>query len=234
MFGDLPPSSSVIFFSVSAAPRMMPLPVDGVAGERDLVDAGMLDDRLADAATPGPVMTLSTPGGRPTSMRDLAERERGQRRLARRLEDDGVAARQRRRDLPRRQQQRKIPRHDRRDDADRLAQRVGEVVALDRDRLAVNLVGPAGEVLEALGGGRDLDLARFENRLAVVQRLEPRDLVGALHQPLAELPDQPAALARRHLAPRPVERRARRGDRRVDVGLLGRRDRRRSPLRSPG
>ena len=140
-------------------------------------------------------MTFSTPGGKPDLQRDLAERQRGQRRLARRLEDDGVAAGQRRRDLPRREQQREVPRHDRGDDADRLAQRVGEVVALDRNRLARHLVGPAGEVLEALGRGRDLDVPRFADRLAVVQRLEPRDLVGALHQPLAELA-APAARAR--------------------------------------
>ena len=151
-------------------------------------------------------------------MRELAERERGERRLARRLEDDGVAHRQRRRDLPHRQQQREVPRHDRGDDAERLAQRVDERVALHRNRLAVDLVRPAREVLQALGGHRDLDVPRLGDRLAVVQRLEARDLVGLLHQPLAELPEQPAALARRHLAPRPVERRARRRDGGVDVG----------------
>ena len=233
MFGDLPPSSSVMRFSVSAAPRMMPLPVE-VSPVNAILSMPGCSTIIWPTVDPGPVMTLSTPGGRPTSLRDLGERERGQRRLARRLDDHRVAARQRRRDLPRRQQQRKVPRHDRRDDADRLAQRVGEVVALDRNRLAVDLVGPAGEVLEALGGRRHLDLARLEDRLAVVQRLEPRDLVGLLHQLLADLPDQPSALARRQLAPRSVERRARRRDGGVDVGLLRRRRPRRSPPRSPG
>ena len=48
MFGDLPPSSSVICFSVSADAAHDPLAGRGVAGERDLVDARMLDDHLAD------------------------------------------------------------------------------------------------------------------------------------------------------------------------------------------
>ena len=69
----------------------------------------------------------------------------------------------------------KVPRHDRGADAERLAQRVIEVVALDRDRLAHHLVGPAAVVLEALGRGRDLDVAGLADRLAVVQRLEARD-----------------------------------------------------------
>jgi hypothetical protein len=73
----------------------------------------------------------------------------------------------------------------------------------------VNLVGPAGVVLETLGGGRHLDLPRLEDRLAVVQRLEAGDVVGALHELFADLPDQAAAFARRELAPRPVERRPR-------------------------
>ena len=183
--------------------RMIPLPVD-VSPVNAILSMPGCSTIAWPTRRAGPVMTLRTPGGKPTSLRDLAERERGERRLARRLDDHGVAARQRRRDLPRRQQQRKIPRHDRRDDADRLAQRVGEVVALDRHRLAVDLVGPAGEVLEALGGRGHLDLPRLEDRLAVVQRLEPRDLVGPLHQPLAELPDAAGrARARRQLAPRP-------------------------------
>jgi hypothetical protein len=66
----------------------------------------------------------------------------------------------------------------------------------------VDLVRPAGEVLEALGGRRYLDLPRLENRFAVVQGLEPRDLVGLLQEFLADLPDQPSTLARRQLAPR--------------------------------
>ena len=87
----------------------------------------------------------------------------------------------------------------------------------------MNLVGPARVVLKALGRGRHLDLTRFEDRLAVVQRLEPCDLVGAFDELLADFPEQPAAVAGRTLRPRSVKRRPRRGHRRIDVGPLRRR-----------
>src|SRR5204862_5019220 len=112
-----------------------------------------------------------------------------------------------------------------------LAQRVGEVVPLHRYGLTHDLVGPAGVVLEALGGRRDLDLPRLEDRLAVVPRLERRELVGPLHHAVGELAEEPPALAGGHLAPRPSERRARRGARRDDVLLARRADRRDGLLR---
>ena len=88
----------------------------------------------------------------------------------------------------------------------------------------MNLVGPARIVLEAFGRRRNLDLARLEDRLAVVQRLEPRNLVSLLEQLLADLPYELAALARRQLAPRPIERRARRRHGRVNIRFVRRRD----------
>ena len=143
MLGDLPPSSSVIFLSVSAAARMMPLPV--VVSP---VNAILSIPGCATSAWPtlesGRGHHVEHAGRQPDLHGDLAERERRQRRLARRLQDDRVAGRERRRHLPRRQQQREVPRHDRRDDAERLAERVGEVVALHGDGLAHHLVGPAG------------------------------------------------------------------------------------------
>ena len=84
----------------------------------------------------------------------------------------------------------------------------------------MNLVGPAGVVLKALRRRRHLDLTRFEDRLAVVQRLEARDLVRSLEQLLADLPHDASAIARRQPAPRSVERRASGGNRRIHVRLL--------------
>ena len=63
MFGDLPPSSSEIFFRVSAAPRMMLADLDA-AGEGNLVHVGMLDNRRAGGFA-APVTMFTTPGGRP-------------------------------------------------------------------------------------------------------------------------------------------------------------------------
>jgi ParB family chromosome partitioning protein len=154
----------------------------------------MLDDRLPDLRSRAG-HDVEDAWRQADLERDLGERQRRQRRLARRLDDDGVAAGERRCDLPRRQQQREVPRHDCGDDADRFPQGVGQVVAFDRDGLAVDFVGPAGEILEALGGRRHLDLPRLEDRLAVVQRLEAGNLIGPLHQPLADFPNQLATLA---------------------------------------
>jgi hypothetical protein len=62
---------------------------------------------LADLAVAGD--DVDHAGGRPASVADLGEQERGQRGVLGRLEDDGVAAGQRGRDLPGQHQQREVP-----------------------------------------------------------------------------------------------------------------------------
>ena len=64
--------------------------------------------------TPGPVpcTMLSTPGGKPASIESSPSRAAVQRRDLRRLGDDRVAGRERRRDLPGEQIQRQVPRRD--------------------------------------------------------------------------------------------------------------------------
>ena len=71
MFGDFPPSSSEIFFSVSAAAAHDDLPDLGAAGERDLVD--VRDARRArHQSRPAPVTMLTTPGGSPAASKCFA------------------------------------------------------------------------------------------------------------------------------------------------------------------
>src|SRR5207247_10199494 len=115
------------------------------------------------------------------------------------------------------------------DDADGLAQRERERVVAELERLAVDLRRPAGEIAEDLGGERDLDLARIEERLARAQALELRHLVEVLLDQIAQLPHEAAALVGAHARPRAlVKGLAGRGDRRVDVALVAlghRRDR---------
>ena len=90
----------------------------------------------------------------------LGQPQRGQRGLLGRLEHHGVAGGQRRAELPRGHQQREVPRDDLPDDADRLAQRVGVEVRAghvghrDVDRVALDLGGPAGHVVEQVRGQR--------------------------------------------------------------------------------
>jgi hypothetical protein len=66
MFGDLPPSSSVMRFSVSADPFMIPLPVD-VSPVNAILSMPGCSTIICPTVDPGPVITLSTPGGRPAS-----------------------------------------------------------------------------------------------------------------------------------------------------------------------
>ena len=177
MFGDLPPSSSEIFFSVSAAPRMIVLPTSALPVNAILSTSAMLDDRRA-GVSPAPVTMLTTPGGSPASAKLDASASDGQRRLLGRLQHRRAAGADRRRELPRRHQQRIVPRDDLPGDADRLAQREAHRVVGHRDDVAVNLRRQAAVVLEAGGDVGDVELG-FDDRLAGVARLELGELVGA-------------------------------------------------------
>ena len=83
----------------------------------------------APTTSPRPVTTLRTPAGTPASSASSAEADRRQRRRAGRLEDDRVAGRQRRADLPDRHPDRVVPRADLADHADRLAPDEARVAA---------------------------------------------------------------------------------------------------------
>ena len=73
---------------------------------------------------PEPVDNVVDARRHPCLGTDLRQQRRGGWRLLARLDDNRVAARQGRRDLPGEQQEREIPRHDHRNDAKRLADRV--------------------------------------------------------------------------------------------------------------
>src|ERR1700722_10875277 len=94
-------------------------------------------------------------------LNQLAEQKSGERSLFGRLEYHATAGGQGRSEFPRGHQQREIPGNDLADDADGLAQRVGEeLVALSgkRDRVAFDFFRPAGPVaahVEGVGTVRD-------------------------------------------------------------------------------
>ena len=118
------PSSSSTFFLRRA---LAELPADlGGAGERDRAHPLVLDQDVADLAR-GPDDDVEPTGRQPGLVLELGERQRGERRLARRLEDDGAAGRERGRDLVRDEVEREVERADRADDPDRLAQREREL-----------------------------------------------------------------------------------------------------------
>ena len=94
------------------------------AGEGDLVDAVGAHERGAGGAVAGEDRDHAR--RQLGLLADLGQQQRGQRRRLRRLEDRGVAARERGRELPGRHQQREVPRHDLGDDAERARVAAGE------------------------------------------------------------------------------------------------------------
>ena len=211
MLAALPPSSSVTRLRVPAIERAITLPTSV-----EPVNATLSTPACSTSArpvSPAPVTMLTTPGGQVGLLADLGEQQRGERRRLGRLEHDGVAAGQRRRDLPGQHQQREVPRDDLAGNAERLG--VGS------EARVVELVGPARVVEEVRRHERDVDVAGLPDRLAVVQPLEHRQLAGALLQDAGDPEEVLAALARRHLRPDAVVRAARRLHRAVDVGGPG-------------
>ena len=113
----LPPSSSETFLSRPPGELADPPAGRGRARERHRVDVGVGDDRLADLRAAD--HDLEQPLGQPRLAEDrLEHRAAADRRLRVRLEDDGVAQRERRGDDPHAQHARRVPGRDRPDDAD--------------------------------------------------------------------------------------------------------------------
>ena len=190
----------------------------GRSRERDLVHVGMAHQRRA--------------GGRSAARHDverarrqsgfehqLGHRQRGQRCFRRRLEDDGAARGERRGELPARDVEREVPRDDGAHHTHGLPRGIAEEGTIDGQRIAGDLVRPPAVVAQRVDGHRELDL-RLEQRLAVVRRFEPSELVqpgleqvGRLGQHAAALPRREGRARRRNRstrAPRPPRCRCRR------------------------
>src|SRR5579863_635438 len=71
MLGDLPPSSSVTRFNVSAALFTIIFPTAALPVNATLSTPGCATS-AAPAVSPNPLMMLTTPGGKPTSSRYVA------------------------------------------------------------------------------------------------------------------------------------------------------------------
>ena len=174
----------------------------GGAGEGDLVDVRVRGQRRAGRlAVAGHDVDHAV--GKPASMISSPRRSAVSGVCSAGLSTTVLPAGQRRPQLPGGHQQREVPRDDLPDHADRLAQRVGVehrargVGHRQRDRVALDLGGPAGHVVEQLGGQRHVDRAGDADRLAVVEGLQLGELLQVLDDQVAELPDQPPPLGRR-------------------------------------
>ena len=144
MLGDLPPSSSETRFRFPFAASTIFWPVV-CSPVKVTLSTSVCAASGAPAVSPKPVTTLTTPGGNPTSVDQLGEAQRRERRLLGGLEDDGVAGGERRAELVAAHQQREVPGDDRADDADRLAAHVRVEAAEGRrpDRPSIFVAQPA-------------------------------------------------------------------------------------------
>ena len=176
----------------------------GRPGEGDLVDAGMADDCGTGVAAAGD--DVDKAGRQAGFLRDFGKAERGQTGIFRRLEHHRVAGRQGWCDLPGQHQQRKIPWDDLAGDANR--QMVG--------KLAAQQLGPAGMVVEMAGDQRDVDIAGFADRFAVVHRLQNGQHAGVLLHQAGQRVERPGAVMVAGFGPL-LLRLPGRGDRAIDV-----------------
>lgn len=114
---------------------------------------------------------------------ELREVQGAERRLLGGLDDQGAAGGQRRRHLDGEHGGREVPGDDDAGDAERLAQGVALELARHLQRLAVDLVGRAGEVAQAACGVADVHRPGHGRVLAGVQALQGRQLARVLlHQ----------------------------------------------------
>ena len=127
-------------------------------GERDAFDVGTLDQRVAHlAARSGDQVQHS--GRQAGFLKYLDQLHRAEGRCRRWLEDQCVAANERRGDLPGRDGQREVPGRDDSHDSQRAAHGIGHGVGqLGRGRIAEHAAPFAGGVLHDIHGPLDLTL----------------------------------------------------------------------------
>ncbi len=140
------------------------------ARERDLLHVRMLHQDLARGSVAGDDVEHAR--RQPSLRGDPGKAQRRERRELGGLQDDGVSRGERRRDFPGDHQEREVPRDDLPHDTDRHVAR----------ELRVAQLRPAGVMIEVPGDERDVEVAGFANRFAVVQTLEHREQARvALH-----------------------------------------------------
>ena len=197
--GALPPSSRWSRLTRSAATLAMCLPVSVSPVTEIIPTFGMPDEVVADGrARAGDDVEDA---GREDVGGDLAEDQGGQRGSRRRLEDDRVAGREGRADLPAGHHDRVVPRRDRGDHADRLApDHRGQAGRVLVDRLAFHHPRGTGEEAQVVDDDRDL-VDRGADRLAGVLRLEAAELLATRLERVGELQEHAAALGRGRVLP---------------------------------
>ncbi len=174
------PSSRLTRFRGARSRSFQPTPLG--AGERDQADPLVLHEDVADLRR-GADEDVEPARREPGVRLELGEQERRERRLRGRLEDDGTAGCESRRDLVGNEVERKVERRDRAHHADGDADRHRELAlarlrGVHRNDLARQLAGLDGR--HRVRGHRacHLDPGRL-HRLSGLGADQPRGLVGA-------------------------------------------------------
>ena len=219
--GAFPSQFEADAFEVRARGGLHDEPAGGVlAGEGDLVDIHMAAERGAGGgAEPGNHIDDAVRNA--GFLGELGDPERRKGGLLGGLEHKGAAGGQGGSPFPRLHQQREVPWDDLADHADGFMPGVAEEVTIDRDRLAVDLVRPAGVVAVALDGEGEVRGKGVANRLAIVERLKGGEFILVLFDEVGQAVEDTAAFRRAHAPPRSrIEGPARGGHGKVDVGLV--------------
>ena len=148
------------------------------------------------AVSPRPGTTLKTPSGMPGLRGQLGEAERAERSELGRLDDQAVAGGERRGRLPGRHHDREVPGQDRTDHPDRLADDHPKGVAPGRRDRVVQLVDRLGVPAERLDRLRQVRLATIRDRLARLERIEQRQLLGVRLDQVGQAQEDGLALGR--------------------------------------
>ena len=181
------------------------LPADAArARERDRLHPLVLDQRVTDLGG-GPDDDVEPARRQPGLVLELGQEKRREGRLARRLEDDRAAGGQRGRDLVGDEVEREVERADRPDDADRRAEREGELAfaglsRVHRDHVAGELPRLDGRERVRGHGPRGFDLGRLQ-RLARLVGDQACDLFVASAERSRDADEDLSALVRRERLP---------------------------------
>ena len=196
----LPPSfSSSTGLSVSEAAFITARPVGTLPMSATLATFGMARQHLADLLAAGDEVPHAR---RQDAVDQLGEPQRGQRRLLRRLNHDGVSGGERRRRLARDEHEGMVERDDASDHAEGLAH--GEVhrVRSDRDRGPFHLGDEAGIEIE-LRGAHLRVAPHFGVGVAAVGGVDHGEVVAVLAQHVGDRAQHLCAFERRHAPPLP-------------------------------
>ena len=200
MLALLPPSSRVTRLICSAQPAMTARPTSVEPVKHTLRTAGW-DTKRSPTTLPLPGRICRTPSGRPGFERQLADAQRAERGQLGRLEDDGVAGGQRRREAPAGDGHGEVPGHDHAHDTQRLVERDVDATG-NRDLPTALALGCGGVELDHVAHVARLP-AGVADHVARIGHLECGELLGVGVHGGGEAAEQAGPVARGHRPPGP-------------------------------